>query len=248
MDQEYINRVESYIKGELNADEKRQFDLEIVENSELATIYREYVLAMDAVDHQVESELREKFNSWEKPDAEKSKSVKMISMIWKVAASFILIAGLYFVFIQTEKDFNTRAELALSAYVPPESPGRTMGGKSSDLWADGLDAYEASDFNTAVDMWSAIENPGSEVQFYLAHAYFSIGNYNKSIELFKSLSESGSSYNQLSDWYLLLSYLAADSSSGFNDQLRKITANQKHPYLEKALELDENQKKIKEEK
>ena len=35
MDQQYINRVEAYINGGLNAEEKRQFEQELVEDDAL---------------------------------------------------------------------------------------------------------------------------------------------------------------------------------------------------------------------
>lgn len=247
MDQENINRVESYIKGELSPDEKRQFDQEIANNSELAAIYREYTLAMDAIDHQVESELREQFSNWEKRGDTKQQSVKFLPILWKVAASFIFIAAVYSVFIQNSNEFESRQQIALNAYELPASPGRTMG-ESSELWDEGLIAYEASDFATAADKWSTIENPNVEIQFYLAHANFNIPKYDESIKLFTSLSKSTSGYKQSSEWQLLLSYLAAEEIRLSDDLVRKITDDPKHPFFQKVRDLEKNLKKLKKEK
>ena len=242
MDQEYINKVEAYIGGKLTAEEKRTFDNELVENSDLAQVYREFVLAMDVVDQREETELKEKFRSWDRSEVDNSRSIKFFPVLWKVAASFILFAGIYSVYLQTVQSFDSYAELALSKYEIPESPGRTMG-DTNELWSTGLDAYEKEDFGSAIENWTTIEKPTPEMQYFLAHAYFNYEEYENAAALFENLAIN-SNYKNNSDWYLLLTYLTMDNLDLFNVQFEKIKKVPNHPFIKDALKLKKKSQKL----
>ncbi|GEM_PF-2503210 len=240
MEQDNVNKVESYFRDELTPGEKEQFLKEMDENPELERLYSEYMLSMEAIDQQVETELRDQFNEWEgNVENEKSK-VRFMPIIWKVAATLILLAVAYIVFYQVNIETTSGDKLALSEYQLPESPGSTMGDGNAQ-WSEGIRFFESNDFNGAVDSWSAIENPNPEMQYYLAHAYFNIGDYNEAANLFQALSEGNSVYGYSSDWYLLLTYMANNQQNDFNKQLARISDDPTHPYLEDALDLGEHE-------
>ena len=243
MDQEFVNRVEDFIGGRLSEREANDFQRELVENSELAEVYRQYKLAMETVDTQEGKLLKKKFASWQKPHETKTREIISFPLIWKVAASFILVLGFYYVYIQSSQEFDTYAELAESRYVLPESYGRSMG-SNEVLWQQGLDAYETNDFEEAVINWSSIEQPSEEVQYFLAHAYFNTGAYERAASLFSQLSQNNDTYSFSSDWYLLLTYLMMEKLDLFDDQCEKILHISNHTYINEAHELRKEVRKI----
>jgi len=236
MEDQYVNRVETYIRGDMTEREAKQFEEELETNSVLADVYREYTLATEAVDQQVEMDLKDQFEAWEREEDKRPKGV-VIPLFMKIAASLIILVGVSYLIFHKSKTL-TGEQLALKEYKLPESQGSTMG-EGNELWSVGLWAYENKDYAEAIKNWSELENPNPEMLYYLAHAYFNTGQYDNALSLFKELSNGTSTYNYSSDWYLLLTYLAADHKEEFDQLVAKISDDPNHPYQKDAIELKE---------
>jgi tetratricopeptide (TPR) repeat protein len=242
MDQQHINRVEAYFGKQMSGEQIRQFKHDLSHNAELKQVYFEYQLAMDAVDQQVEEELRDQFKTWDRKGKAEKPLRWLTPNFWKIAASLALIACLYYLLISSDQFLNGE-ELSISYYELPVSPGGNMG-KGEEKWSNGIQAFEKKDFDEAIAEWTQIEKPSAEQTYYLAHAYFNTNKYAQAAPLFKILSEGTSVYSFNAEWYLALSYLALNSKAEFMDEIAIITKNPYHPYLEEAIELRKKARKV----
>ena len=94
MNSKHTSRVESYFKKSLSDKELKQFVNDLENDPELRKVFEEHKLAMDVIDHQAEKELRSKFADWNK--AGRSNKVRSLNIYIGLAASILLLVGLYF--------------------------------------------------------------------------------------------------------------------------------------------------------
>ncbi len=235
MDQQSINIIEAYINGSLDEEASKKFEADMAEDEELAEVYHEHMLAMDAVDLQEEKELHEKFDLWEK-DGQNTPHRTLWPTYLKIAAAVALLVSFYFLFFNKNNSPELNTTLAIEYYITPESPGNTMG-RGDALWSDGLINYENGTYSEAIQVWEEIENPSPEMQYFLAHAYFNIKELMKASEIFKDLSNGNSAYSFPAEWYLLLTYLATGEKDNFDQLATVILDNQDHPYHQDVVDL-----------
>lgn len=233
MNDKHINRVEAYFKKTLSEKEEKQFMNDVRSDKALRRTFEEYQLAVDATDEQVERDLRLKFAGWR--DAQNKNRRRSLIIYTGIAASILLLIGIYLISNRGFK-INGNIQLALKLYELPDTPESTMGNEDRH-WSLGREAFGQQKFVQAIDEWKKIEEPGPEVNYYLAHCYFNIENYNNAISLFQELSSGTSVYSYSSDWYLALAYLAADQPDRVHDQLMKIVNDTTHPYHDDARDL-----------
>lgn len=230
--EEYISRAERYLRHDLDEAGRRQFEADMKEDAELKDIYQKCKFAMDVINNQVESDLREKFGHWKK---ERSQATRR-TLYWysAIAASILLLISFYF--ILTSPQQKSGAQLAHELYSLPKGPGSVMG--DADIhWSKGAEAYNRGDFKEAAAEWAYIDNPGPETTYYLAHSYFNSSQYAKASAAFDKLSTGTSVYNYPADWFLALSLLAEEKEELSRAQLGKMISDQRHPYYEDALKL-----------
>lgn len=240
MEQEYINRVEAYFKGTLGAEEKAQFEADVEKDPQLKELYQEYGLAIDAIDQQVEDDLRGQFRIWE-AEKETKTGTMVFLLFWKVAASVTLIMGISYGLYVYDWGVQTGRELALKNYTLPPSTGNEMG-TGSELWSKGMERFEQQDYSAAIEYWSQITDPTDEMQYYMAHAYFLMDNFDKAASLFEHLSSTINTYRAGADWNLLLTYLANEDTLKFRQQVDTITSRGSDKFSKMALELAKESK------
>ncbi len=191
MDQKYIERAETYLRGNLAESDRKNFERDLASDPELKLAFDQCRLAMDVVDRQVEIDLSSKFRHWGK-EKDSGRS-HLMSLAWKIAASVAVIIGVYFILFQRSPTLSHQ-QLALKFYQTPPAPDRTMGGEDR-LWAKGIEAYQQQQYRVAIDNWSRITRRTPEVSYFLANAYFNNMDYQSAILIFKDLSEGGSIYS-----------------------------------------------------
>jgi tetratricopeptide (TPR) repeat protein len=232
MEKQYVEKANAYFKHQLSPDEQVKFEKEIEADPGLRQFMEEYQLAIDAIDHNEEAILRDKFSTWRKN--EKKTSIRRLIVYSSIAASIAVLFGF---FISTYfSGPKTYQKLAYQNYHLPESPGASMG-DSQLHWNKGIDAFKAKDYQIAIQEWDQIPEPDPEINYFLGHAYFNVKNYKKASEIFNVLSKQTSIYSFPSDWYLLLSYLSEDNIEKYNQQSDKILKNKEHPFYNDALKL-----------
>lgn len=238
MDTKRVNRVEAYFRSEMTDREAMAFQSDLETDTELKRIFQEYQLAMEAIDYQVEDELKKRFEVWEQ-EASGSETMtrSLMPQVWKIAASLVLVVSVIYLINNFIKESPTSGiQLAENFYQVPQSPGAEMG-KGEELWSNGLAFYSEGDFQSALNLWSQITDPTLEQLYFMAHVHFIMKDFNKSDELFRAVSASSSVYSFDADWFLALSLLADEEESSFEEQINKMTSNPGHPYHEDAEKL-----------
>lgn len=218
MEQEYIDRVEAYFAGALSSAEKEQYELDMKNDTKLKELHDQYILAIDAVDVQVEQELRSQFGEWEAEQEEQEVKTRKIAFpgIWKYAASLVFMLGIAYIFFINNAE-DSRREIALAAYELPDSPSGEMG-SSDELWSRGVQSFKEGEFAIAAEHWSKITDPTPEQQYYTAHAYFNTDSLERAAHIFEQVSSTTNNYSPDANWNLLLSYLALEDSLSFRNQ------------------------------
>jgi len=232
MNEELNNKIDAYFKHALSKAESDAFERDIQNNPELSRLMDEYRLAMDVIDQQQENELRLKFSSWKQD--EKQVVVRSITPYLAIAASILILVGLY-IFYDKSKP-ATYTQIALQYYNLPGSPEYSMGLEQIH-WQKGIELYTNKDFKQAAHEWVQITDANPEVKYYLAHCYFNLKEYNQATSLFKELSEGTSVYSYPSDWYIVLSLLSNGDIEQATDVIEKIIAAKEHPYYSQTSDL-----------
>jgi tetratricopeptide (TPR) repeat protein len=234
MEEQYTDKINAYFKRTLNAEERSRFEEEIRSNPELQQLVAEYRLNMDVVDLEEADELRSKFVGWKENRQEQHRQRRLYAIISiSAAASVAILAGLYFL-IHPVPESNKA--IAFQAYTLPETPGDILG-TMDEKWSAGVADYRSGSFEKAIKEWEAIKEKTPEVEYYLAHCYFNMKEFNGAISIFSKLSAGTSVYSYLSDWYLALAYLASDHTGESIKELDTILENRDHPFYFEAQKL-----------
>ncbi len=239
MNETTIHRVETYFNRTMSDTDRVLFENEIGNNPELKEIYDEYKLAMEVVDQQVENNLYSKFASWKKEEKPDSKRIMRFAAL---AAGLALFIGIFFLINKSKPETHT--ELAMMYYKLPDSPEHTMG-REVLHWQQGIDDYSKGLYEDAAKEWEKIENPGPEVNYYLAHSYFNLKRYEQAANLFRKITEGTSVYCFSADWYLIISLLSEGDIEQTNKYIDKILASKEHPFYSEASELKTKMTKFK---
>lgn len=237
MEQDYINRVETYLTGSLSKEDKKQFEKDLENDSNLQQAFQECILAIDVIDNQVAKDLKLKFTEW---NQEKEKFNIWRSPILKIAASIVLVVGVFFIFFQ-ESGSLSNEKISQKYYNLPNIPSSSLG-TVDQQWSKGLEAYRKKLYDEAITAWVPIKNSSPEVNYYLAHSYFNIQDYKSAATLFEELSRGTSVYSFPSDWYLTLSYLAVDDIMLYKKNLHEIIGDKDHPFYSDANSLNQETK------
>ncbi len=240
MEEQYINKIEAYLKHTLSDHECDQFEKALKNDATLRKTFNEYALAMDVMDQQVENDLRVKFASWKQ---ERKFITRRITMYSALAASILLLVGMCFL-LKLKSGPTTYEQLAHTYYLLPEAPSHSMGDDQIH-WNKGIKAYTRKDYEEAIRHWQHVEYPDAEINYYLAHCYFSVRKYEMAARLFNDLKEGTSAFSYAAEWYLVLSYLCDGQMEEYKPLLEIILTDKEHPYHSEAIELKRKADKLK---
>lgn len=235
MNEEYFDKAEKYLAHQLSDEERTAVETQRKENAEFEKVFQMVMLSRDVINQEVEDDLRLKIKSW-REESTKKNNYFLYSVIG-IAASLALIMTFYFLLTPTAPLNNV--QLAKSNYTQPTTPGSTMGNADS-LWAAGIEAYKSGKYRDAATTWEKIFDSSPEIKYYEAHAYFQAGEYEKASALFEALSSGTTIFAYPSDWYEILSLLAADQTEEMRFKLDKILSHKDHPYYPDASKLHQD--------
>ncbi|MCB9296898.1 MAG: hypothetical protein H6559_27835 [Lewinellaceae bacterium] len=234
---EYTRQVEAYLGGTMNPEERKSFKKSLEENEELTDVYREYQFMQGAVEYHLEQELREKLNRWEKEEKRGSK-LRPLHVALSAAAGVLILVTAFFLFRDSQ---HTPAlpptEIALNFYQPPPQPGTSLSAEP-EAWMAAKKAYRSGNFATVVEILAPLTERDPEMDYYLAHSYFQLGNFNAALPLFNALAGGDSSFRGASGWYYLLALLGAESGQDrIERQLGRVIQGNDPDFREKAKQL-----------
>ena len=153
-------------------------------------------------------------HGFERPSA--AKTMRLVPILLKIAAGFILLASIYFLWPNSPAPNSLQAQLALHLEEDalPHSAVRKGPSELENLQQSFIDAYNTEDYTKAVALGKQLIEHGAvksnENSFYLALSHFYLKNYEQARSLLAPLQASipeGRPFKQESKWFLSLAYL-----------------------------------------
>lgn len=243
----YIERIENYLAGELPAGERAAFEQELQSNDELRQALELYRIGEQAIELEVENNLRRELQKWAAEDAagqvvERQTGARIVSMrtnwVRWAAAAAVFAGAIFFVWFWVNRQPSDEALFAQNYELAPPPAFRSAVGDEHPL-AQGFEAYENENYQAAADFFQTIsaENERfAEAQFYLGHAAVQLENYDLAISSFDRSAKAGDEkYREKAEWNLLLAYLAAHrAGEEFEALLRKLAGDENHSFHAQA--------------
>jgi hypothetical protein len=236
---ENFERIEKYTSGQMMAEERKKFESDLKLDPDLQQALEEHNLAIEVIDRQAEKQLHTLFLKWENEKKHSGKKKINFRILIPAAAAIFLIITINIFYLNTNQ--MTGSELSQKYYVPPTPPESSMG-DAKIHWTNGIKAYKDKLYQEAIFEWSQISDPNFETEYYLAHAFFLSGDFNKSLTIFQKLSKGTSAYKYQSDWFTLMIYLSQNKKNLAISQIEFILSNQHHPYFKEAGEIKQKLK------
>ncbi|WP_109299767.1 tol-pal system YbgF family protein [Aquimarina sp. AU474] len=229
------NRIDRYLKGEMNDEERNLFLKEINENKELANsveVFKEMQLIYDNNDWEI---INKKHPSMQKHidflEGEKGQGIK--NVIYQEADNYhsqkphklkkiILFAGsiaailiIGFLLLYRPNDFDANSLYSEFSNDWKELPSLTLRGSDTDL----TNAEILFNQEKYVEALRALEslkqkNPvktDSQLLMYIGVAQLELGKHEEAINTFRKLLSSNTLDAAKAHWYLALSYLKIDN-------------------------------------
>ncbi len=243
----YIERIENYLAGALPAGERAAFEQELQSNDELRHAMDLYQIGNEAIELEVENNLRRELQKWAAEDAAgqiaaKQTGARIVSMrtnwVRWAAAAAVFAGAVFFVWFWVNRQPSEQALFAENYELAPPPAFRAATGVEHPL-AQGFEAYENEKYQAAADYFQTVpaENERfGEAQFYLGHALVQLENYDAAIAAFDRSAQAGDEkYREKAEWNLLLAYLAAHrTGEEFEALLGKLAGDENHSFHAQA--------------
>jgi tetratricopeptide (TPR) repeat protein len=233
---QHTRRIEDYLGGTMTREEARAFEGDLQQNPRLAESYRDYKRAQAVIESRLEQGLRQKMTAWEK-EKRRPRWLRPLAITVSVAASLLLIFGLFQWFGKIPEPSGSPQELALRFYEAPPAPERQMG-ENLAVWQRAVPDYEEGRYREFIEIIAPLDTLSPQMKYYLAHSYFQTGQYEASIPLFSELAGGNTLFNRRAAWYEVLARLAAGQGlEAVENQLREMAEEENHPRHRSALQL-----------
>jgi tetratricopeptide (TPR) repeat protein len=152
--------------------------------------------------------------------------------IYRIAAAIVLLIGslaIYKFATVNADDFYTRH------YIAYELPTSRNGAESPAIEA----AYRNADWNAVINLYNSLSAKGNQDHFLAGIAALELKQFPQAIERFTQILNNNSVNNDTyfqdeSEYYLALAYIANDEIAKASTLLDKIKADNNHLYREKA--------------
>lgn len=207
MNEERYILFENYLSNELSAEEKTNFEKQLVEDTEFASAFEIF--------KELNQHLENKFGNANELKAFKknlksvskqhfkSKKPKVVAFKpWQyaIAASIAILVGL-FVFQNINPSFDD--------YNNPEMATFTERGEMNENLKLAQDAFNTKNYKTAIPFFEAIlkESKSPEIQYFYAVSLLEENQFQKAETNLSELKSGTSIYKNKATWYLALSKL-----------------------------------------
>jgi hypothetical protein len=162
--------------------------------------------------------------------------------IYRIAAAIVLLIGslaIYKFITVNADDFYTRH------YIAYELPTSRSGAETPAIEA----AYRNADWNAVINLYNSLSAKGNQDHFLAGIAALELKQFPQAIERFTQILNNNSVNNDTyfqdeSEYYLALAYIANDEIAKASTLLDKIKADNNHLYREKAEDMSGTDFKI----
>lgn len=194
-----IGYMDAYFNGELDNDERNQFDAKCSTDESFAAEVAFYISARSAAR---EALLKQKNEQWKKDGEGTEMSVvmpanKRMGLRWlpyAAAACLVLVMAGYFLFGRQTPE-RIAATYATANYA---QLSQSMDGNTKDSLQLGIAQYNNKNYNAALSLfeWARTNDSSNyDAKKYAGLAYLQLKDYNKAMLRFRDLSAMKSAYN-----------------------------------------------------
>lgn len=241
MEPQLIEKIESYLSGELKKDQLEKYaaehnikdldqEIEWVENAQLA---------IEA--NGIKLQLSEVIKSAQKDDAKIKPLNKTFSLgrltSLSIAAAVALLFGVLFLF----KPGNTDKLYSKYEFVDPGLPVLMSETNRFEMY-EALSYYSEQNYPETIKRLSNLQSGGSyndTIEFYLGVANLYENNINESLPLIEKVSEDENSiFQERAEWLLVLANLKTGDKMKTKSLLQPIISDSDHPFYKQALALE----------
>jgi hypothetical protein len=194
--------IESYLMEDMNADERKSFELELEERADLR---EELEIQKDLVKAIQIGGLKEELKEIHEQQQSASTRSSRIP-VWGIAASIavILTIGLWL----SQPSDPTNADLFAEYSTTDPGLPVTMGASDNYVFKDAMVDYKQGDYQTAINKWIELQpefGASDTLNYYLAMAHFNLEEYDQAENYIAQVRTSTS--NRLrakAQWYEVL--------------------------------------------
>lgn len=231
-----FEKIERYLDGDLSGTELVAFENALKTDVALEEELKAHLLLEEALFAVEEDEVRSQIKQWRaesktskktKPKRGRLRSLGVVRLA--IAASIAVLLGVA-TFLWLPQQYSNEAILASYYQEDVSFLSGDRSGNGSDVAKDALvgaaEYFKDGDYGKAAEIYQAFPN-NNQALYALGHTYYKGEKYPQAVDTFKKLIAKNSlEYQEQAEWYLLLSYLAADqTSAGFQTLLDKIIAD-----------------------
>jgi tetratricopeptide (TPR) repeat protein len=238
----YTELIDSYVNGEMDEASRKKFEAELKVNRDLALEYNLEKDLSKSLEQEDMIDFRAKcIEAQEEVNLAEKKLVKIVHITrkyWYAAAS-VLLVGLIIGGMLLFNPGGYSPEKLFRMYYSSETLGPSRSGNVDMVEA--LRCFSKNDFQTAEKLFDEIlaNDPSNiAVKYYSGISNIEVKNYPKAIQMFDSIVYDGDNlYVDNAEWYLGLTYLAAQQVEQANVIFTKIAADNEHDYNAKAKDI-----------
>ena len=242
MNEMNIDRLEKYLNGQLNEDEKKSLEAALRTDSQLQQELNDLRLLRIGIEQAGRHALLSDLKTIESKLAAVEKPVIPIwrNTYWRAVAAILIMAALVFVFIP--KKMNEQ-ELFAENFTPyPNVIMPTVRGEQqpdTSLLSIAYHAYDRNEFDIAIKSFESVREKDATVFLYLGNCYLAINNPETAKIYFEKAIETSDVFYEQATWFLALTYLKQNDIRNARIQLEKLISGQSS-YIRKAKHLLDN--------
>lgn len=244
MDEMNFDRIEDFLDGELSNDQLKEFEKDLLNDSDLQMELDLHKEVDEAIMEQDVMDLRSKLEAIETPPNEdKKRKFKYLTKWNIVAASLALFIGIgSLMFLANNKSTYSNENVYSNYYKPYKI---VINNRSTDMGIDNmlvtaLKSYESKDYRTALDLFKQILDKDSTnitSNFYSGISNLEINEYHKANKNFtRVIRHKNNLFIEQSEWYLGFCYLMTNDRDKAIKQFNTIAKGNSF-YKSKAQEI-----------
>ncbi|MDE5419910.1 hypothetical protein L3049_18120 [Labilibaculum sp. DW002] len=244
MDEMNFDRIEDFLDGDLNQEQLKEFEQNLLDDSDLQMELDLHQEIDEAIMETDIMDLRSKLEAIETPtNPSKKRKLKFLTK-WNIAAaSLALLIGLgSLMYIFNDKSSYSNDQIFSNYYKPYNVVVNT---RSADATVDNIlmsavNSYESKDYRTALTLFKQILDKDSTnitSNFYSGISNIEINEYSKANKNFtRVIKHKNNLFIEQSEWYLGFCYLMTNEKDKALKQFHVIAQGNSF-YKTKALEI-----------
>ncbi len=241
----YQQKIEEYLDGKLSEEEMQAFREKAQSDPDLKAELLTHVLARKSIEDMARSKVREQLQSLvsEKGAPTIPGSIRLLSRRAIAAAAAIAVIAVLAILLLLQRE-STDVSMASAYYVVASAPNtarseEVISNLPPIMQAGRQEFYLRENYREAARIFGSVEREQyyfSAAQYYLAHCFFKMGDYQKAASSFETLltSQDLPVYVKKEElrWNLMVSYLGQGRKALFRELLEQFAGdpNLKDPY------------------